>query len=554
MSRISARLAFTLLLPLGACEGHGAAPGKGSAVAKPPDRPERTPNAGADDDGPASARSVAVPLHRVAGRRGPIALHRLSDGEIAVTGGLLVARAGETELTQKTGWVAGLPAGEPSLGWQIDALGGRGEDLWLTAGRPEGSGRERRVFRWRAGGWQAQAPAEGEPNFYYADYTTFPDAHAIALRITGEAARLDVLDNDGARPATPRFEAVGLSGTPRPTAIAGLASGELFAGLTTAEAGISGVLRWGPGETTGLFAPLPALESRAPQQVAVLVEASGHEVLIGGEVEIDDTPTPYVARFDGTVWRLIDPPPVNGRVVSLAEGPGPAIWAVVRGDGKDDHEDSLWRLQAHGDWDAWERAALEPVKLGAEAGAWFWDAGSDGWAAETFAPEADHPPAPSAVAVDARGDLWVAAQLLDAHGKRTPWHVALRSRAGGKPMTLLDDGQVFAAQQELLPRRQPRAGDATCPKVYVFLNTVPEASPEVGTPELRAAVGEGPLATTLLGEVLAQGQTQVGLIMGLADYEAHKAAIAALGTKLKLKPKASCGHPPVIRGWRARGG
>lgn len=423
MPRTAAWFVYFLLgAALGACEGHGAAPGKASDGARPPERPERAAPTRDDDDGPTAARTVEVTLHRVAGRRGPIALHRLSDGEVALTGGLLLARASEAGLAQRTGWVAGLPVASPDKGWQVDALGGRGEDLWLTAGRADGGGRERAVFRWRPGGWQALLPAEGEPNFYYADYTTWPGAHAIALRIAGEAARLDALDDDGARPAGPKFEAAGLTGTPRPTAIAGLVSGELFAGLTTAEAGIAGVLRWGPGAATGLFAPLPALESRAPHQVAVLVEASGHEVLIGGEVEIDDAPTPYIARFDGTVWRLIDPPPTSGRVVSLAEGPGPAIWAVVRGVGKDDAlEDNLWRLQAVGDWDAWERAALQPVKLGEDGGAWFWDEASGGWAAESIAADAAHPLAPAAVAVDASGDLWVTAQLLGNHGTRTPW-------------------------------------------------------------------------------------------------------------------------------------
>lgn len=547
MPRRLARPASILLIAaLGACEGHGAAPGKGSSVARPPDRPERAPDAGTDDDGPTTARTVQVPLHRVASRRGPIALHRLSDGEIALSGGLLLARAGDG-LSQKPGTLAGLPTADPKHGWQLDALGGRGELLWLTAGREEGGARERAVYRWRAGGWQPQPPAEGEPPYYYADYTTWPGAHAIALRISGEASRLDVLDDDGARPAIPRFEAAGLAGTPRPTAIAGLTSGELFAGLTTAEAAITGVLRWGPGEATGLFAPLPALESQAPRKVAVLVEASGHEVLIGGEVEIDDAPTPYVARFDGTVWRLIDPPPADGRVVSLAEGAGPTIWAVVRGPGKgDEHEDSLWRLQAVGDWDAWERAAMPPIKLGDDAGAWFWDQGKDAWATGTFAADADLMPSPTAVAVDAAGDLWVTAQLLAPQGDRTAWHVALRGRAAATATTLLDDAQVFAAQQDLLPRRAPKPGDATCPKVYVHL-----AGAELGAPELRAALGEGPLATALLGEVLTQGQKQVGLLLTLAEYEANKPAIAGLGAKLKLKPKASCGHPPLLRAWRA---
>src|SRR5690606_26867532 len=114
---------------------------------------------------------------------------------------------------------------------------------------------------------------------------------------------------------------------------------------------ISGMLRWGPTDEAAIFAPLPALESRAPKEVTALAESGGHDVLIGGGVDIDEEVVPYVARFDGTTWRLLDPPPARGSVVALAEGEGPTIWAVVDEAGP---KNSLWRLHAPSDWDMWE--------------------------------------------------------------------------------------------------------------------------------------------------------------------------------------------------------
>lgn len=547
-------LAAALLLP--ACDGHAPAAGKPPAAAKPAEKAEPAKAAGPDEDDPTPARTVAVELHRVAARRGQIRLHRLSDGEIALSGGVMLARVreGGLALGQDPAWLAGLPPAEPAQGWRVRAAGGRGDALWLTLVRGSGDALEFSVRRRRGDTWVAEEPGPDEQGLAYLDYTTWPEGDAIALwSAPGRPPRLEVLGADGARPARPRFEAAGLVGTPRPTALAGLQSGELFAAMAADEGPIAGLLRWGPGEATGVFAPLPALESQTPRQVAVLVEGDGHEVLVGDSVEIDGKQTPYVARFDGTLWRLLDAPPAEGAVASLVESPGPVIWAVVRAPAESGAADSLWRLQAGGDWDAWERVELAPVTLAEDAEpAWQWDEASGAWTATPGGLEAAaYTPSPAGLGRDAAGDLWLTAQLVGSDGVRTNRWVALRSRAAARPLMLLDDAQVFAAQQDLQPRRAPRAGDPTCPRVYVQLNTVPEDSSEPFAPELRAALAEGPLASALLGEVRSQGQRQVGLLVSLAAYEASKPALAGLAAKLKLKPKPSCGHPPLVRGWRA---
>lgn len=550
-----ARLTLLAIVALSACDSHAPTATKGAAAT-----PAATVAAPAKadapaDDGPLAARTVAGEFHPVAIRRGPISLHRLSDGEIVAAGGVMLARAAaEGDLVQETDWLSGLDPAEPGAGWRVRAIGGRDDDLWLTTTR-EGDDPAHRVYRRRENTWSAHEPDADAPGSYYADYATWPEGHAMALRVDakGGGAALVVLDDEGPRPGRLRFEVAGLSETPRPSRVAGLAGGELFASVGAApEAATpglgSGVLRWGPDDTTGIFAPLPALESRAPRQVSALVE-SGGQVLIGDGVEIGDELVPYVARFDGTSWRLLDPPPVRGSVVALAETGEPMIWAVVDEAGPGD---SLWRIHAGGDWDMWERVELAPVQLAAaEASAWFWDAEAGAWATEAAAATA-YRPSPRSLALDAAGTMWVSAQLLLADGTASPRHVALRTTAAAAPLALYDDGQVHAAQLDLLPRRGPRAGDATCPQVYVHLYTVSEASPDVGTPELRAAL-TGPLAPLLLGEVRSQGERQVGLLLAAADYEAHKTAISGVAGKLRYRSRASCGHPPLLRGWRATG-
>jgi len=545
----SSRLArFVLLAAVapGACDTHAPAPNKDAAATPAAATPAAAKPAEPQDDAPAAARTVKVELHPVATRRGPISLHRLSDGEIVAAGGVMLARAGsDGNLVQETAWLDGLDPAEPQAGWRVRAIGGRDDALWLTTHR-EGDDPAHRVYRRREKSWAPHEPDPDAPGSYYMDYATWPEGHAMAVRTSaGGGAELVVLDDEGARPARTRLEIAGLSETPRPSRVAGLASGELFASVGAIPGLSSGVLRWGPEDTAGIFAPLPGLESRAPRQVGVLVE-SGGQVLIGDGVEIDDEIVPYVARFDGTSWRLLDPPPVRGPVVSLVESDEPSIWAVVDEEGP---ADSLWRIHAGGDWDMWERVELAPVQLASAT--WFWDTAAGTWASEP-APAAGLTPSPRAIGRDAAGELWLSAQLLLADGTASPHHAALRTRAAAAPLALHDDGQIHAAQQDLLPRRSPRAGDASCPQVYVQLYTVSEDSPEVGTPELRAAL-TGPLAPLLLGEVSSQGERQVGLLLAAGDYEAHKTEIAGVAGKLRYRSRASCGHPPLLRGWRATG-
>jgi hypothetical protein len=540
-----ARQTLLVAVALGACDSHAPPPSKG-APAPTAARPAPPKAAPVEDDGLATVRNVAVTLHHAATRRGPIALHRLSDGEIVATGGVTLARVGaDGDLTQETSWLAGLAHVDPAVGAEVYALGGQDDALWLTV-RRGGDEPSFRVYRWRERAWAPHEPDPEAPGSYYADYTTWPNGHAIALRVGPQGERaLVVLDDDGARLGRPKLEVAGLAASPRPSTIAGLATGELFAAVSAAE-GLSspGVLRWGPDDGAGLFAPLPGLESRAPRQIAALVE-SGGQVLIGDGVEIDEAMVPYVARFDGTSWRLLDPPPARGSVVALAEG-ADLTWVVVDEDGP---KDSLWRIHSGGDWDMWERVELAAVQP--SAGAWFWDAEAATWAAEPAAPSA-YAPSPRGLALDASGELWVSAQLLLADGTPSPYYALLRSGEDTTPLALPDDGQILAAQQDLQPRRSPRAGDPTCPQVYVQLYTVAEEGPEVGTAELREAM-TGPLAPLLLGEVRSQGERQVGLLLTASEYEVHKAAIAGLASKLRYRTRASCGHPPLLRGWRASG-
>ncbi|MCY1010207.1 hypothetical protein OV079_32500 [Nannocystis pusilla] len=545
-----ARSALLVAVGLCACDTHAPATAKAAV-------PTANPNTAAKpaepvDDSPAAARTIKLDLQAVATRRGPIALYRLGDGEVVLAGGVMLARAGaDGNMTQETDWLNGLHLAEPGADWGVHALGGRDDDLWLTVARG-GEDPAHRVYRRRENTWAAHEPDPDAPGAYYQDYATWPEGHAIALRSDGAGkAALVVLDDDGARPARPQLEVAGLQSPPRPTRLAGLTSGELFASVAAASAGAeglpglqTGMLRWGPSDTKGIFAPLPGLESRAPKQVATLVE-SGGQVLIGDGVEIDDEVVPYVAGFDGTSWRLLDPPPARGAVVSLVETPEPALLAVVDEDGP---ADSLWRIHAGGDWDVWERVELPPVQVPAS---WFWDPQAGAWASEP-APVAGLVPSPRAIGRDAAGSLWLSARLLLADGTASPHHAVLRSNPAAGSLALYDDGQVHAAQQDLLPRRSPRAGDPTCPQVYVHLYTVSGDSPEVGTPELRTALS-GPLGSLLLGEVRSQGERQVGLLLAAGDYEAHKTAIAGMAGKLRYRSRATCGHPPLLRGWRAGG-
>ncbi|PCC71797.1 hypothetical protein SAMN02745121_03149 [Nannocystis exedens] len=546
-----ARPTLLAAVALCACDGHAPTPAKAAAPTASPAAAAGKP-AEPDDDGATAPRTVKLDLQPVATRRGPISLHRLGDGEVVLAGGVLLTRVdADGNLAQEAGLLSGLHPAEPGAGWQVHALGGRDDDLWLTVARG-GDDPAHRVYRRRENTWTAHEPDPDAPGAYYLDYATWPEGHAIALRMGGDGqAALVVLDDDGARPARPRLEVAGLSEAPRPTRLAGLASGELFASVAAGPAGAegqpglqSGMLRWGPTDATGIFAPLPGLESRAPKQVSALVE-SGGQVLIGDGVEIDDEVVPYVAGFDGTSWRLLDPPPARGAVVSLVETPEPALFAVVDEEGP---ADSLWRIHAGGDWDVWERVELPPVQL---AAGWFWDQEAGAWASEP-APAAGLVPSPRAIGRDAAGSLWVSAGLLLPDGTASPHHAVLRSGPAAAPLALYDDGQIHAAQQDLLPRKAPRAGDPTCPQVYVHLYTVSEDSPEVGTPELRAALA-GPLGSLLLGEVRSQGERQVGLLLAAGDYETHKAAIAGVAAKLRYRSRASCGHPPLLRGWRAGG-
>lgn len=554
-----ARCALTiLLLVLGLCACDSQPPAatpKEMVPAKAAARPEPPRRADPEEDAPKAARTITVELHRVATRYGQIKLHRLSDGEIVLSGGLALARVGAgAELVQKTDWLAGMAPAEPGAGWRVRALGGRGDDLWLTAVR-DGEGLTFAVYRRRGDGWARHEPIDGAPEAHYGDYTTWPESHAIALRLgPGDEVGLNVLDHDGVSPAPLRLEVAGLDGTPRPTKIAGLASGELFAAVPAGSGSVTGLLRWGPGEPRAFFAPLPALESRAPRTITALVEGAAHEVLVGDGVEIDDAMVPYVARFDGTSWRLLDPPPTRGTVIALAEGAGPTIWAIVDEDGP---ADSLWRLHAPSDWDMWERVELAPLSLAEDAaGSWFWDQAAGAWASSPAGPEAaaiTYTPSPQGLGLDPAGQLWVSARLLLSDGTATPrWAVLRTGSAPAAPLALLDDGQVHAAQLDLEPRRTPRAGDPTCAQVYVQLYAVSEDSPEVGTPELRAAL-TGPLGPLLLGEVRSQGERQVGLLLSASEYETHRQAIAGLASKLRFKSRASCGHPPLLRGYRAGG-
>ncbi|MDC0717907.1 hypothetical protein [Nannocystis bainbridge] len=546
-----ARTALLVALALSACDTHAPAPVKTAAPTKSPTVGTK-PDAALDDE-PIGPRTIKVELQPVATRRGPIGLHRLGDGEVVLTGGVLLARAAsDNNLAQETSWLHGLQAAEPEASWQVRAIGGRDDDLWLTVART-GADPAHRVYRRRENSWAPHEPDPSAPGAYYMDYATWPDGDAIALLAGGDGApSLVVLDDDGARPARPRLEVASLREAPRPSRVAGLPSGELFASVAAspADAGglpgmLSGMMRWGPSDTTGIFAPLPGLESRAPKQVATLVE-SGGQVLVGDGVEIGEEMVPYVARFDGTSWHLLDPPPVRGSVVSLVETPEPAIFAVVDESGP---ADSLWRIHAGGDWDTWERVELAPVQL---ASSWFWDQTAGTWASDP-APASAMTPSPRAIGRDDAGSLWVNANLLLADGTASPYHAVLRSGpAATAPLALYDDGQIHAAQQDLLPRRSPRAGDETCSQVYVQLYTVAEDSPEVGAPELRTALAGG-LGSLLLGEVRSQGERQVGLLLAADDYEAHKAAIAGVAGKLRYRSRASCGHPPLLRGWRAEG-
>lgn len=545
--RPATQLALTISTALASACGGGEAPApRVRATTQPASATPPRPVA-VDDDAPVSARTVALTLHLAAARRGLIGLHRLGDGEIAFSGGLLLARvrSGTSEVAQDPAWLAGLPSADPAQGWSIHALGGHGDHLWLTLARPD----EYSALRWAPGGW---VPVEVEPGHYYADYTTWPDGHAIALRLGSGPPRLDLLDETGPRPATSRFEAPGLVAAARPTALAALASGELFAGLAAEPGRFAAVLRWGPDLAQGHLAPLPTFESRAPRQIAVLVEGPAHDVLIGDTVEMGERQIPYVARFDGTSWRLLDPPPIEGTVVSLVEGAGPVIWAIIRSAGEAGPSNSLWRLQASSDWDAWERVELAPVRLGPAADPWWWDSTALRWRHDVGASEEPLNPAPLRVGLDAAGDLWVLARLLHEDGSSAERHAVLRSREVTGPRSLLSDPQVLAAQQDLAPPRPHRTGDLACPQVFVQLYTPTVDTPEVGTPELLAALAEGPLATALLGEVTSRGARRVGLLLSASEADAARPAIAALASRLKLKTSATCGHPPLVRGFRAR--
>ncbi|MFY0536191.1 hypothetical protein [Nannocystis pusilla] len=110
------RSALLAAIGLCACDSHAPATAKAAV-------PNASPTAAAKpaeavDDGPTSTRIVKLDLQAVATRRGPIALHRLGDGEVVLAGGLMLARAGvDGKLSQETEWLSGLHAAEPGANW-----------------------------------------------------------------------------------------------------------------------------------------------------------------------------------------------------------------------------------------------------------------------------------------------------------------------------------------------------------------------------------------------------------------------------------------------------
>jgi hypothetical protein len=124
-----------------------------------------------------------------------------------------------------------------------------------------------------------------------------------------------------------------------------------------------------PGQTHGRLDRLPPLsEEWAPYAQAIDARAPD-DVVVAGYVETrrqdSEVSLPYVARYDGKRWSLVQPPPTRSLPIGLARTSDGTLWIATSTNkyGRSEHNkrfassSDLWRKPLAG---AWERVAALP--------------------------------------------------------------------------------------------------------------------------------------------------------------------------------------------------
>lgn len=497
-------------------------------------------------------------------REGPLALHALADGALAVRGDLVVAIAASTgPLKREREWSRGLVFDDiPGMNAPVViAFGGSWPDTALLtlraeAGRTDGV---ETVLRWQDGAWTPEPPpAPAGLQGYYTAYAAIPRGPVAGLRGFSSDDVGDPDDPDAptrpitARPVVDRLTPDGRASGPWPALPAGPAGVDLLpladGGLVVLRSGPV-VQHWAPGARAWKKLPAVGYTATGYYDAPQLYGRDPARLWLASCPDTADVVPPRLHRFDGARWRRVAPPGADC-VASLAEADDGTVW-LIDGAGlwRDDPDDPV----------RWTAVDLPTLTLPGRDDP-VWRPGREltdpwrEWPAEPRAPRRLTPTRVLAVAAD---DVWLIATAGPARFDPAQLRsVALTTRPLAKPPPLLlpDDQARELEARAHEPELVPTSVEAACHDIVLDLGDPADIPADARPPDLAAALADADGDLRRLTVVVADhGGRHHVQVLWFADPPTPAERYELLGGLLtRLQPahpraRLLCRTPRVVR-------